>query len=291
MKTYYIKTFGCQMNEHDSEILAGMLESIGYRSTGTIDRADFVLLNTCCIRETAENKVFSFLGRLKRQKMSNPAMLIGVCGCMPQQTGMASRLRQLFPYVDLIFGTQNIDMLPVFVERIAADGNPVVEIATEPDELPEGLPVARKEGLRALVTITHGCNNYCTYCIVPYVRGSERSRRPEHIIDETIRLGHEGFKEVVLLGQNVNSYGKDLDKPFDFADLLVSLDRVGSIERIRYMTSHPRDFNEKLIQTIARTKKTCEHFHLPVQSGSSRILQNMNRGYTREHYLHLVSLI
>ena len=142
-----------------------------------------------------------------------------------------------------------------------------------------------------MVTITHGCNNYCTYCIVPYVRGSERSRRPEHIIDETIRLGHEGFKEVVLLGQNVNSYGKDLDKPYDFADLLVSLDRVDSIERIRYMTSHPRYFNEKLIQTIARTKITCEHFHLPVQSGSSRILQNMNRGYTREHYLRLVSLI
>jgi len=291
MKTYFIKTFGCQMNEHDSEILAGMLESIGYRSTDNIDRADIVLLNTCCIRETAENKVFSFLGRLKRNKMSKPGMLIGVCGCMPQQRGMASRLRQLFPYVDLIFGTQNINMLPVFVERITADGNPIVEITTEPDELPEGLPVSRKEGLRALVTITHGCNNYCTYCIVPYVRGSERSRQPEHIIDEVIRLGNEGYKEVVLLGQNVNSYGKDLDKPFDFADLLVSLDNVSSIERIRYMTSHPRDFNERLIQTIARTKKTCEHFHLPVQSGSNRILQKMNRGYTREHYLHLVSLI
>ncbi|MDD4237117.1 MAG: tRNA (N6-isopentenyl adenosine(37)-C2)-methylthiotransferase MiaB [Desulfotomaculaceae bacterium] len=291
MKSYIIKTFGCQMNEHDSEVLAGMLEAVGYRSTEDTSTADLVLLNTCCIRETAENKVFSYLGRLKRQKLSNPAMIIGVCGCMPQQEGMAARLRQLFPYVDLVFGTHNVQQLPVFIGRILAERKPVVEILTEPAEIIEGLPAVRKEGLRAWVTIMHGCDNYCTYCIVPYVRGRERSRKPDDIIREMPGLGSEGFKEVVLLGQNVNSYGKDLTPPLDFAGLLEKLDGVSSIERIRYMTSHPRDFNEKLILTIARLGKVCEHFHLPVQSGSSRILEKMHRGYTREHYLGLIEKI
>jgi tRNA-2-methylthio-N6-dimethylallyladenosine synthase len=218
-------------------------------------------------------------------------MIIGVCGCMPQQEGMASRLRQLFPYVDMIFGTHNVSQLPVFIDRILAERKPVLEILTEPDEVIEGLPAARKEGLRAWVTIMHGCDNYCTYCIVPYVRGRERSREPEDIIKEMAGLGKEGFKEVVLLGQNVNSYGKDLTPPLDFAGLLEKLDGVSGIQRIRYMTSHPRDFNEKLIRTIAKTGKVCEHFHLPVQSGSSRILQKMHRGYTREQYLDLIKKI
>jgi tRNA-2-methylthio-N6-dimethylallyladenosine synthase len=291
LKSYVIKTFGCQMNEHDSEILAGMLEAKGYRSTEDTGKADLVLLNTCCIRETAENKVFSFLGRLRRQKLFNPNMIIGVCGCMPQQEGMAARLRQQFPYVDMIFGTHNVQQLPVFIDRILAERTPVVEILTEPDSILEGLPAARKKGLRAWVTIMHGCDNYCTYCIVPYVRGKERSRQPEDIIEEMAGLAGEGFKEVVLLGQNVNSYGKDLEAPIDFAGLLEKLDAVNGIERIRYMTSHPRDFNEKLIRTIARSSKVCEHFHLPVQSGSNRILEKMHRGYTREHYLNLIEKI
>ena len=290
-KKYFIYTFGCQMNEHDSEILAGMLEAKGYRPTEDTGTADLVLLNTCCIRATAENKVFSYLGRLKSRKLSNPAMIIGVCGCMPQQKGMGARLRQLFPYVDMIFGTHNVQQLPTFIDRILAERKPVLEVLTEPDEIMEGLPAARKEGLRAWVTITHGCDNYCTYCIVPYVRGRERSREPDDIIKEMVGLAGDGFKEIVLLGQNVNSYGKDLKKPLDFAGLLENLDGVSGIERIRYMTSHPRDFNEELIRTIARLGKVCEHFHLPVQSGSSRILEKMHRGYNREHYLRLVEKI
>lgn len=291
MKSYIIKTFGCQMNEHDSEVLAGILEAIGYRSTEDTSKADLFLLNTCCIRETAENKVFSYLGRLKHHKLSNPAMIIGVCGCMPQQEGMAARVRQLFPHVDLVFGTHNVQQLPVFIDRILAERKPVLEIWTEPAEIIEGLPAARKEGLRAWVTIMHGCDNYCTYCIVPYVRGRERSREPDDIIREVTALGSEGFKEVVLLGQNVNSYGKGLKKYLDFAGLLEKLDGVSSIERIRYMTSHPRDFNDQLIRTIAQSGKVCEHFHLPVQSGSNRILEKMHRGYTREHYLSLIEKI
>lgn len=291
LKSYIIKTFGCQMNEHDSEILAGMLEAKGYRSTEATGNADLVLLNTCCIRETAENKVFSYLGRLRSQKLANPDLIIGVCGCMPQQEGMAARLRRLFPYLDMIFGTHNIQQLPVYIDRVLAEKKPVIEILTEPDEITEGLPAARKDGLRAWVTIMHGCDNYCTYCIVPYVRGRERSREPDEIIREMATLGREGFKEVVLLGQNVNSYGKDLKNPLDFAGLLEKLDVVSGIERIRYMTSHPRDFNEQLVRTIARLDKVCENFHLPVQSGSSRILEKMHRGYTREHYLRIVDII
>lgn len=291
MKSYIIKTFGCQMNEHDSEILSGILEAIGYHSTEDTGSADLVLLNTCCIRETAENKVFSYLGRLRHHKLSNPAMIIGVCGCMPQQEGMAARLRQLFPHVDLIFGTHNVHQLPAFIDKILAERKPVLEILTEPAEIVEGLPTARKEGLRAWVTIMYGCDNYCTYCIVPYVRGRERSREPDQIIREINALAGEGFKEVTLLGQNVNSYGKDLKIPLDFAGLLEKLERVSGIERLRYMTSHPRDFNEKLIRVIAQSEKVCEHFHLPVQSGSSRILEKMHRGYTREHYLNLIEKI
>lgn len=291
MKSYLVKTFGCQMNEHDSEVLAGMLEAMGYRSTEDTGSADIILLNTCCIRETAENKVFSYLGRLRSMKLLNPAMIIGVCGCMPQQEGMAARLRQLFPHVELVFGTHNVQRLPVFIDKILAERKPVLEILTEPAEIIEDLPAARKEGLRAWVTIMHGCDNYCTYCIVPYVRGRERSRKPEDIIREMTDLGNEGFKEMVLLGQNVNSYGKDLTPLLDFAGLLEKLDAVSGIERIRYMTSHPRDFNEKLIRAIAQPGKVCEHFHLPVQSGSSRILKKMHRGYTREQYLSLVEKI
>lgn len=291
MKSYFIITFGCQMNEHDSEVLAGMLEAIGYTPADSIEAATIVLLNTCCVRETAENKVFSLLGRLRRQKLENPDLIIGVCGCMPQQENMAARIAHLFSHVDLIFGTHNAHQLPELLNRVANSKKTVKEIWTGARGIYEGRPVKRKDGVRAWVTITYGCNNFCTYCIVPFVRGRERSRKQEDIISEVARLVAEGYKEIVLLGQNVNSYGKDMACNHDFASLLQCLEGINGLERIRYMTSHPRDFNDKLISTIAGLRKVCEHFHLPVQAGSNRILKKMNRGYTREHYLDLIKRI
>lgn len=292
MGLYHIRTFGCQMNEHDSEILAGVLERMGYDPVADVDKADIILLNTCCVRETAENKVFSYLGRLRSQKAKNPELIIGVCGCMPQQKGMASRIRHLFPHVDLVFGTHNLHRLEEHLTRITGAREPVVEIWSSPGSITEGLPIKRKAGISAWVTIMYGCNNYCTYCIVPYVRGRERSRRPIEIIAEVTALGKNGFKEITLLGQNVNSYGKDLEeKKYDFAELLKRLEEIEGIKRIRYMTSHPRDFNDRLIRTIASSSKVCEQFHLPVQAGSNKILKKMNRGYTREDYFNLVDKI
>ena len=291
MGLYHIKTFGCQMNEHDSEILAGILEKMGYAPVHDVDKADIILLNTCCVRETAEHKVFSYLGRLRSLKEKNPDLIIGVCGCMTQQEGMASRIRHLFPYVDLVFGTHNLHRLEEYLTRISGAREHVVEIWPSPGSITEGLPIKRKAGVSAWVTIMYGCNNYCTYCIVPYVRGRESSRRPEEIIAEVKALAQNGFKEITLLGQNVNSYGKDLEERLDFAELLKRLEEIERIERIRYMTSHPRDFNDQLIETIASSSKVCEHFHLPVQAGSNKILKKMNRGYTREDYLNLVAKI
>ncbi|NLI14339.1 tRNA (N6-isopentenyl adenosine(37)-C2)-methylthiotransferase MiaB [Pelotomaculum propionicicum] len=291
MKSYLIKTFGCQMNEHDSEVLAGILETLGYTPTGEMERAGIILLNTCCVRETAENKVFSLLGRLRRQKMGNPELIIGVCGCMPQQEHMAARIRQLFPYVDLVFGTHNVHQLPELITRVEESREAVTEVWPGSPVIKEDLPVRRKEGVRAWLTIMYGCNNFCTYCIVPYVRGRERSRKPEDIVAEAASLAGQGYKEIILLGQNVNSYGKDSGSGFDFADLLKKLEDESGIERIRYMTSHPRDFNEKLIKVIAASAKVCEHFHLPVQAGSNKILKKMGRGYTREAYLNLIAEI
>ncbi len=291
MKSYVIVTFGCQMNEHDSEVLAGMLESIGYAPADSIKTASIVLLNTCCVRETAENKVFSLIGRLRRQKLENPDLIIGVCGCMPQQENMAARITRLFPHVDLVFGTQNAHQLPELINKVSESRKTVKEIWTGTGGIQEGLPIKRKTSVRAWVTITYGCNNFCTYCIVPFVRGRERSRKKEDILSEVNVLAGEGYKEIVLLGQNVNSYGKDLAGELDFALLLQELENINGIKRIRYMTSHPRDFNERLIRVIAGSKKVCEHFHLPVQAGSSRILGKMNRGYTREYYLDLIEKI
>lgn len=291
MKSYIIKTFGCQMNEHDSEILAGMLEGMGYMPSSGLEDAGIILLNTCCVRETAENKVFSLLGRLRRLKGENPELLIGVCGCMPQQDSMTNRIKRLFPYVDLIFGTHNMHRLPELLAKAFEKREPVGEIWPAPEGIIEGLPVKRKENIRAWVSIMYGCNNFCTYCIVPYVRGRERSRDPGDIVSEVTGLGRQGCREVVLLGQNVNSYGKDLEKVLDFAGLLERLETIAGIKRIRYLTSHPRDFNDKLVRTIATSGKVCEHFHLPVQSGSNNILGKMNRGYTREVYLNLIERI
>ena len=291
-KSYFIQTFGCQMNERDSEVLAGMLEKMGYQQTSELEQADLILFNTCCVREKAENKVLSYLGELKDLKSRNPELIIGVCGCMVQQKGMAETIRRSAPHVELLFGTHNIHQLPDLIENILASREPQISIWESEGQVLENLPSQREFPFKALVNITYGCNNFCTYCIVPYVRGRERSRLPEHILEEIKNLVADGVVEVMLLGQNVNSYGKDLENiKIDFADLLEQVNQIEGLKRIRYMTSHPRDFNDKLIQTIAKCEKVCKHFHLPVQAGSNKILQKMNRGYTREQYLQLVEQI
>lgn len=284
---YQVVTFGCQMNEHDSEILAGMLESLGYQYHEDINQCDAIIINTCCVRESAENKILGYIGNLKRLKQINPRLIIAVGGCMVQQPGVGEKLKKRASHVDIIFGTHNMHRLPQFMTEVQ-NGGQVLEISEEADAITEDLPIKRLGKFKAQISITYGCNNFCTYCIVPYVRGRERSRLPKTIKKEFMALGEEGFKEVMLLGQNVNSYGRDFSYPYDFADLLHDLDETGKIKRIRYMTSHPRDFSRKLIDTIKNSPSVCEHFHLPIQSGSNRILKLMNRGYTRESYLDLI---
>lgn len=278
------------MNEWDSEVMAGIVEELGYTRVQRPADADLVLINTCCVRETAENKVWGLLGSLGRLKRRRPGMIIAVTGCMPQQEGVAAEIRRRFPFVDLVLGTHNRHELARLLKRVEAEG-PVVEIWPEACCVPEGLPIRRESRIRAWVPIMFGCNNFCTYCVVPYVRGRERSRRPEDIVREVETLAAQGYREVVLLGQNVNSYGKGLTPPVTFARLLEMVNGIEGIWRIRYTTSHPRDFDDALIATVARCAKVCENFHLPVQAGSDRILRLMRRGYTREDYLHLVAKI
>ncbi|MCR6545936.1 tRNA (N6-isopentenyl adenosine(37)-C2)-methylthiotransferase MiaB [Dehalobacterium formicoaceticum] len=287
---YHVTTFGCQMNEHDSEIMGGMLESLGYEAEDDLNQSDIIIVNTCCVRESAENKIRGYIGNLKRLKQINPRLIIGIGGCMVQQPGAGEKLLKKAGHVDIVFGTHNIHRLPQLITEVRHGGH-VLEIDNEEQDIQDDLPVKRQGHIKAQISIMQGCNNFCTYCIVPYVRGRERSRHPENIKKEFIALGNEGFKEVMLLGQNVNSYGLDFSTSYDFADLLKELDATKKIKRIRYMTSHPRDFNQKLIDTIAGCSSVCEHFHLPIQSGSNHILQLMNRGYTRETYLSLVRAI
>ncbi|MGB9660573.1 MAG: tRNA (N6-isopentenyl adenosine(37)-C2)-methylthiotransferase MiaB [Moorellaceae bacterium] len=288
MKRYWIKVYGCQMNERDAEIIAGLLEKEGYREAPSLEQADIILLHTCCVREKAENKVYGLLGHLARLKSKNPGLVIAVGGCMTQQPGAAEKMRERAPYVDLIYGTHNIHELPRLLEQVEILNRPVAEIWEEEGEIVEGLPVKRTGGVKALVTISYGCNNFCSYCIVPYVRGRERSRRPEDIMREIKSLVAEGVLEVMLLGQNVNSYGRDLEGRMSFGKLLEMVNGIEGLRRIRYMTSHPRDFTQELIETLSRLDKVCEHVHLPVQAGSNKVLRLMNRGYTREEYLALV---
>jgi len=290
-KGYHILTFGCQMNERDSEMLAGILYEIGYRPTGDIEDADLILLNTCCVRETAENKIWGRIGELKALKSRKPDTILGICGCMTQQSEVGEKIRRRAPHIDLIFGTHNLHNLPELIARIREERRTVIDIWETEGDIVENLPSKRVDGIKAYVTIMYGCNNFCTYCIVPFVRGRERSRKTADIIDEVRELGAKGYKEVMLLGQNVNSYGTDLEPKTDFADLLMSLDKLEGPARIRYMTSHPRDFNVKLIDIISSADKVCEHVHLPVQAGGNDILRSMNRGYTREDYLELVESI
>ena len=294
MRKYHIHTFGCQMNEHDSEIIRGILEQRGFRATDSPDNADIIIFNTCCVRENPERKVYGRVAELKRLKIENPDLIIGVSGCMVQQPGEAERIAKRLPHVDLVFGTMNIHELPELLDQVEAGHKAyrVWEGDLERDgSIIEGLPMRRVPGVSAWVSIIYGCNNFCSYCIVPYVRGRERSRKFEDITDEVKRLGQEGFREVVLLGQNVNVYGRDLKDGRDFADLLHSLDKTPGISRIRYMTSHPRDFTDRLIGEIASSETVCEHFHLPLQAGSNRVLARMNRGYTLERYMDLVCRI
>ncbi|WP_055070752.1 tRNA (N6-isopentenyl adenosine(37)-C2)-methylthiotransferase MiaB [Clostridium massiliamazoniense] len=285
---YYIETWGCQMNEEDSEKLSGMLKRIGYELTDSRESASIIIFNTCCVRENAENKVFGNLGQLKKLKEKNPDLIIAICGCMMQQKGMADKVLNMFPFVDIIFGTHNAYKFPEYLNRVIQDGVQVKEILNKEEGIVEGIPVDRKSDTKAYVTIMYGCNNFCTYCIVPYVRGRERSRKPEDIEKEVKDLVAEGYKEVTLLGQNVNSYGKGLEEELSFADLLRRLNEIEGIERIRFMTSHPKDLNMDVIKAIKECDKLCEQIHLPVQSGSTKILKDMNRHYDREYYINLI---
>jgi len=299
----YVETYGCQMNVHDSEIIQGLLAEAGYHPAKRPEDADLILLNTCCVRENAEERVLGRLGELQRLKRSRPGLILAVAGCMSQQEGAADRIRRRARSVDIIMGTHNLHRLPVLIDRVGGgcgradrpgrDG-PLMEVwRDEPGQVHEDLPVRRGPGLRAWVTIMYGCDNFCSYCIVPYVRGRERSRLPKNIRREVEALTEEGYPEVYLLGQNVNSYGLDLDPALgiSFAGLLRDLNGIEGLRRIRYTTSHPRNFTDDIIEAVAECERVCENFHLPAQSGSTRILELMNRRYTRDDYLDLVERI
>ena len=286
-----IQTFGCQMNAHDSEKLLGMLEEMGYEETHEEKEADFIIYNTCCVRENAENKVYGNLGYLKHQKKENPNMKIALCGCMMQQDVVLQTIRQKYKHVDIVFGTFNLYKLAELMYTNIETNSPVFDIWKEHGEIVEDLPTIRHFKYKASVNIMFGCNNFCSYCIVPYVRCRERSRCSFEIINEIKALANDGVKEITLLGQNVNSYGKGLEENITFADLLRKVNEIDGIERIRFMTSHPKDLSDDLIYAMRDCDKVCNHIHLPFQAGNNEILRRMNRKYTKEHYLNLVEKI
>ena len=286
-----VVTFGCQMNARDSEKLRGILSAVGYELTDNELDADLVLYNTCTVRENADLHVYGRLGRLTGLKARRPDLIVGLCGCMMQEPGVVAKIRRSYPVVDLIFGTHNLFTFPELLYRILTEKKRIIDLWEGTDAIVENLPVKRTYPFKSGVNVMFGCNNFCSYCIVPYVRGRERSRRPEDILSEIRGLAGDGVREIMLLGQNVNSYGKTLEHPFSFARLLREAAAVDGIDRIRFMTSHPKDLSDELIEAIAETPKVCRHLHLPVQSGSSRLLRAMNRHYTREDYLALVKRI
>ena len=288
---YYIETFGCQMNENDSERLSGMLSEMGYSESSNRKESDLVIFNTCCVRENAEQKVYGHLGALKKLKENNPNLIIAVCGCMMQQKEVVDHIKKVYKHVDIVFGTHNLYRFPELLNSAINSSNTIIDVWESTGSIAENMPISRKENLKAWVTVMYGCNNFCSYCIVPYVRGRERSRSLEDIKNEVVKLAGDGCKEITLLGQNVNSYGKDLESGITFADLLKELNKVEGIERIRFMTSHPKDLSDELILAMRDCEKVCEHLHLPVQAGSTRILEEMNRRYTKEQYLELVNRI
>jgi tRNA-2-methylthio-N6-dimethylallyladenosine synthase len=290
-KKYLIQTFGCQGNEADSETIVGILEQLGFTKAKDETEADFILLNTCAIRENAENRVFGNIGRLKKYKRTNPDLVLAVSGCMPQEEKVVDKLLKSYPFVDLIFGTHNIHKLPYYLESVMYAKERVIEVFSDEGQIIENLPKKRDHKYKAWVNIMFGCDEFCTYCIVPYTRGKERSRDPQHIIDEVKELAELGYQEVTLLGQNVNSYGRDFtDKDYTFKHLLNDLTKT-SIPRVRFTTSHPKDFDEGTVEIIAKSNNIMPHIHLPVQSGSDLVLKKMNRKYTKDSYLSLINTI
>ena len=289
--TFCVTTFGCQMNARDSEKLVGILEEIGYVEEVDEEKADFVIYNTCTVRENANMRVYGRLGQLKASKKKNPHMMIGLCGCMMQEPHVVEKLKTSYRFVDIIFGTHNIYKFAELIATRYESQRMVIDIWKDTDKIVEDLPSERKFPFKSGVNIMFGCNNFCSYCIVPYVRGRERSRNPKDIIREIEHLVSDGVVEVMLLGQNVNSYGKNLEEPMSFAQLLQEIEKIEGLERIRFMTSHPKDLSDELIEVMKNSKKICKHLHLPVQSGSTEILKKMNRRYTKEQYLELVRKI
>lgn len=284
---YYIHTYGCQMNIHDSEKIAGILRDMGYDACNSAEEADVVVFNTCCIRETAEKKIYGHIGQMKKLKRKKPNLIVAVCGCMSQQDGAAEHIRQSYPFVDIVLGTANLNMLRQGIENAGRQRLFNTDFCRVREE---DFPPYRTSYPNAWVNINYGCNNFCTYCIVPYVRGRERSRSPEGILAEVKGLLSDGYKEITLLGQNVNSYGKDIEGA-SFASLLREIGKLPGKFRLRFMTSHPKDLTQDIIDAVAEHKNICNNVHLPVQSGSSRILKAMNRRYDRESYLALVERI
>ncbi len=289
MPMAHVHSYGCQQNISDGEKIKGMLALMGYGFTNSTSDADLVIYNTCAIRENAEDRVFGNVGALKHIKKKNPNMIIGLCGCMMQQKHIVEKLKKSFPYVDLIFGTHVVHELPQNIYNALTMDKRVFNVPDSDGVIVEDLPIKRDGTIKAWVPIMYGCNNFCTYCIVPYVRGRERSREPELILNEIKQLISEGYKEITLLGQNVNSYGKGLDEEITFSELLRRINALDGDFRIRFMTSHPKDATKELIDTIAECDKVCNHLHLPVQSGSDRILKLMNRHYNREQYMELIN--
>jgi len=288
-KRAFIGIYGCQMNISDAERMEGQLATLGYERTEDMARADLILLNTCCVRETAEDKVYGKIGEIKHIKRANPALIFGITGCMAQKEGEA--LIRRAPHIDFVLGTNKVHELKATVRRLeSARRGPVVDVLLGDAPLPENVPIERTGRLSAWVPIMYGCNNFCTYCIVPYVRGREHSRRPEDVVREVEEAAAQGFKEITLLGQNVNSYGKD-HKIASFAELLLMVDAVKGVERVRYMTSHPKDLSDAVIDAVRQGRHICPHFHLPVQHGSDRILRAMNRVYRKDAYRSLVERI
>lgn len=288
--TCCVTTFGCQMNARDSEKLVGILEVVGYEIVET-EKADFVIFNTCTVRDNANQRVYGRLGELKSLKKKNPAMKIALCGCMMQEPSVVEKIKTSYRFVNLIFGTHNIFKFAELLNATFEQKRMVIDIWKDTEQIVEDLPIERKYPFKSGTNIMFGCNNFCSYCIVPYVRGRERSRKPEDIIAEIKDLVADGVVEIMLLGQNVNSYGKNLENPMSFAQLLQEIEKIEGLERIRFMTSHPKDLSDELIEVMAHSKKICKHLHLPLQSGSSRILKAMNRRYTKEQYLELAAKI
>lgn len=285
-KTYFIKTYGCQMNVHDSENIRAILEEMGFRQIDEMEKADLILLNTCAIRENAHNKVFGMIGRIKHLKEERPDVIAGICGCMAQEEGVVKEILEKYKWLDIVFGTHNIDELPSILSDRIKNGRLEVRVYSCEGDIIEDIPVKRDSKYKAFVNIMYGCDKFCTYCIVPYTRGKQRSRDPKDIIREVEKLYESGYKEVTLLGQNVNAYGKDLDIDYNMSNLLSDVSKT-KIERIRFVTSHPWDFTDDMIDVIAREDNIMPYIHLPLQSGSDRILKLMGRRYTKESYLEL----